>query len=69
MGGFVATLRGPVKPRTPAAPAAPAEEADYDDLSSDTTSSWESVDEAGYDLAWETLEDVFEAACAQLERQ
>ena len=66
MGGFVATLRGPVKPRTP---AAPAEEADFDDLSSDTTSSWESVDEAGYDLAWETLEEVFEAACAQLERQ
>ena len=60
MGGFVATLRVPVKPKTP---AAPAEEADYDDLSSDTTSSWESVDEAGYDLAWETLEEVFEAAC------
>ena len=67
MGGIVATLRQPPKPKTPAVQS--GEEEDYDDLSSDTTSSWESVDEAGYDLAWETLEEVFEAACEQLERQ
>lgn len=41
MGGFTSSLR-PKKPKTPVVPEVPDE---YDDLSSDTTSSWDSVDE------------------------
>lgn len=67
MGGFTSQLR-PKKPKTPALPRAD-EEDEYDDASSDTTSSWESVDETGYDAAWETLDEVFEAACTQLQSQ
>lgn len=68
MGGFTSRLRPP-KPKTPLGIVEAVPGDDASDCSSDTTSSWESVDETGYDLAWETLDDVFEAACAQLERQ
>ena len=55
------------KPKTPVALL--EDEPGYVDDSSDTTSSWDPVEEEGYDVALETLEEVFETACAQLERQ
>jgi hypothetical protein len=66
MGVLVSRLgRRKVVVKTPVI-AEPEEE---DDLSSDTTSSWDEVDEAAYDAAWDVLDEVFEAACLQLERQ
>jgi hypothetical protein len=62
MGGFISRHR-------PKTAAAPSERDDSSSMSSDTTSSWESVDETGYDAAWDALDEIFEAACAQLERQ
>jgi len=68
MGGFASLLRPKnKKPKTPLALL--KDQPDHVDDSSDTTSSWDPAEEEGFDVAWETLDEVFETACAQLERQ